>query len=63
MNLRTVGAKGGDVPHKRDEVSVTLRMSSETHQKIKQLALRNCRTISQECAYRLLRSLEGDSEK
>lgn len=61
MNQKTANAKGRDLAHKRDEVAVTFRVSKDVHQKMRDVALRNCRTISQECTFRLLRSLESDA--
>lgn len=61
--LATKRAEGTNVAHKRGFVGVTITVPQEHFEKIKASALKNCRSLTSECLFRVLQSMESEASK
>lgn len=58
---RTKRATGVNVPYTRDRIGITVIMPREDFEKLKTVALRNCRSLTAECLYRILQTLKAEA--
>lgn len=59
---KTVHAKGAPVVGHPDERGITFRVSNDHFERIKTIAVENRRSISQECAWRVMASIEAEDK-
>lgn len=59
---KTANAKGTPVPGSPDETTITFRVTLDHHKRIRDIAVKNHRSISQECYWRVLASIENEEK-